>query len=430
LTSAIAEAHVVSRPDLVRIDQAGNPSEIATLFVGGLLFEDWETVWIQWSWGSDFSTFRFTCAEREPYPLPGQVLQFAPGNIVDIYLGGIQVIRGVIVTRQVAYDANQHMVRLEGVSYSWFASRSSIEHQTSDFDGKSFTQIADELLKPTGVKYQTVGDIDQTPFQSGASPQGGETIGQMLERLARDRKIIVSNMPNGDFLFIGEHSYPTLGELVEGVNIEKMQCVLTVEAARSEFLVRGQKKGNDTEWGRAAAEQEAKIKGILGPYSILLTAIEHPVWSSAEVAKRAETEKMWAEDVTKIEATVTVYGWFRPLPTTIESISHQQLGPTTGHTLWQAGDEVIVHSPMAMLYNQPLKIRTVTWKQDSQNGSQTELQCVNSQGLNGRGAPVPLPRATTSTSAPTTPPTAPETPPPTPPIIPAPSPHQMKRGRP
>jgi hypothetical protein len=84
--AAIIASHIVTRPDLVRIDQDGNPLEIATLVVGGKVFEDWETVWIQWSWAAAFSQFKFTCAEREPYPLPSAVLQFAPGNSGEIPL--------------------------------------------------------------------------------------------------------------------------------------------------------------------------------------------------------------------------------------------------------------------------------------------------------------------------------------------------------
>jgi prophage tail gpP-like protein len=197
--AAIIEQHMVTRPDLVRVDAEGNPSEIATLIVGGKIFEDWETVWIQTAWASEYSNFRFTCAEREPYPLPGAVLQFAPGNSVEIYLGGIQVISGVIMTRQVAYDANNHVVQLIGVSGTWFAAGSSIEHKDSDFDGKSFTEIAAEILAPTGVGFKTIGNIDETPFKAGATPSAGETIGQYLETLARDRKIIISNLPNGEF---------------------------------------------------------------------------------------------------------------------------------------------------------------------------------------------------------------------------------------
>jgi prophage tail gpP-like protein len=413
IDSAAILAHMVTRPDLVRIDQDGGISEIATLIVGGKIFEDWETVWIRWCWNEPFSQFRFTCAEREPYPLPGQVLQFAPGTLVQIYLGGIQVIDGVIITRQVAYDAEQHMVQLQGVSASWFANRSSIEHATSDFGGKNFLQIADTILAPTGVGYETVGAIDMTPFESGATPGVGETIGQFLESLARDRKIIISNLPNGKFLFIGEHDWPASAELVEGINIKKCQCVISSETAYSDFIVRGSSKASDPKYGRDASEQEARIPGSLFRYSILLTAMEHPVWSLSELSTRALTEKMWNEDVTKIDATITVYGWFRPLPTSmipgfgLSSIARQQLGPAYGHTLWQAGDEVIVYSPMAMLYNQQLKIKTVTWTQDNSNGSQTLLELTTPQGLNSKWSIPDSRAARTDTAPPTTPPPAP-----------------------
>ena len=407
LPSNIALSHLVSRPDLIRIDAEGQPSEIATMVVNGLVFEDWETVRIQWAWGETYAQFTFTCAEREPYPLPGQVLQLAPGDMCEIYLAGIQVISGPIITRQVAYDANQHVVQLQGVSHSWFADRSSIEHKDSDFSNQNFLQIAGTILAPTGVGYETVGEIDNTPFES-ASPSPGEKIGQFLERLARDRKIIISNLPNGKYLFVGEHQFPKIGELIEGENIKKMQCVITDESAYSEYVIRAQKKANDESHGRAASEQEARLKGALGPYSIQLTTMEHPVWTPDEVAKRAQTEKMWNEDITMINATITVYGWFRPLPSSVASIALMQTGPATGHTLWQAGDEVVVYSPMAMLNNQALKIKSVIWSQDNAGGTQTTLNVVNSRGLNG--APIPRARSNQEAAKTPEPATAPATP--------------------
>lgn len=396
----LAASHAVSRPDLVRRNPVtGDIEETCSVIVNGMRYEDWKTVWIQWNWSDQFSRFRLTCAEREPYPLPGEVLQLAPQDEVAIFLGGILVITGFIVTRQVIYDGVNHAVQLEGVSASWMAQRSSIEHKTNDFDNKSFLQIATEILAPTGVGYKTVGNIDNKPFKSGATPPTGATIGQFLESLARDRKIIVSNTPDGDYLFIGEHSYPALGDLIEGENIKRMQCIITSEQMRSLFNTIGQKKGDDTSNMKEAAEQEARKVGALQRYSIKTTAMEHPVASLAEIARRNDTEKMWDEDLTKIEANVTVYGWFRQRATITPSIAigapsadliQQQLKDSSnsnyGHILWQAGDEVVINSPMAMLKNQQLKIRTVTWMQDDNGGTSTTLQCVLPNGLNGANA--------------------------------------------
>ena len=405
----VIDAHLVSRPDLVRYNpNTGEIDEICTMIVNGRLFEDWETVWIQWNWNDWFSRFRFTCAEPDDYPLTqtSRVMRLAPQDEVKIYLGGILVITGIIVARQVVYDKDMHGVQLEGYSASWFAQRSSIEHKTHDFDGKSFLEIAGEVLRPTGVGYETVGNITSEKYKSGATPGTGETIGQFLERLARDKKIIVSNTPHGDFLFIGEHAWPAIGELVEGINIKKMQCTITDEYARSMFNTLGQKQGTDESHGKDASEQEAKVKGILRRYSIITTAMEQPVASIAEVMRRNDTEKMWNEDLTKIEANVTVYGWFRPRPTTLARENGDpasfmmgyapspvlQNEASFGHILWQAGDEVVVKSPMALLNNEQLKIRTVTWTQDRQSGTQTLLQLVNPLGLNG-AAPIKTPRS-------------------------------------
>jgi hypothetical protein len=60
--------------------------------------------------------------------------------------------------------------------------------------------------------------------------------------------------------------------------------------------------------------------------------------------------------------------------------------------LWQAGDEVIVNSPMAMLYNYPLKIKSVTWTQDSANGTQTLMELVIPRGLLSQKQPIPVSR--------------------------------------
>ena len=422
LPSAIATAHVVSRPDLVRIDAEGQPSEIATMVVNGKIFEDWESIKIYWAWAEPYAQFTFTCAEREAYPSPSQPEQFVPGDVCENLSGrdsGDR--RSRSLPAQVAYDANQHAVQLQGVSMSWFADRSSIEHKDSDFSDQNFLQIAGSILAPTGVGYETVGEVDNTPLPMPAPSPGEKIAIKFLERLARDRKIIISNLPNGQYLFVGEHQWPADRRTDRRAeNIKKMQCVITVEAAHSEYIIRAQKRGTDESHGKDASEQEARIKGIMTQaYSIQLTTIEHPVATPNEVITRALTEKMWNDDLTTINATVTVYGWFRPLPTSVASVANMQTGPQTGHTLWQAGDEVAVFSPMAILYDQPLKIKSVTWTQDNVGGTETVLNLVTPRGLNGMPIARNLAEANTKpavTPPAATPPSTPADPPAMPPV--------------
>jgi prophage tail gpP-like protein len=88
------------------------------------------------------------------------------------------------------------------------------------------------------------------------------------------------------------------------------------------------------------------------------------VWTLKEVALRAETEQQWAEG-TQIQATIVVYGWFAP-----------------NGELWEPGKTVTVQSPMAMLNNIVLSIRTATFTQDDASGTLTTLDLVNPELLN------------------------------------------------
>jgi hypothetical protein len=88
-----------------------------------------------------------------------------------------------------------------------------------------------------------------------------------------------------------------------------------------------------------------------------LTPAEQPVWSVSEIADRAKNEAVWNEG-TIVTASVTVQGWMM-----------------ASGTLWRAGDQVMVQSPMAML-NMALKIQTATFTQDRNSGTTTTLELV------------------------------------------------------
>jgi prophage tail gpP-like protein len=335
------------------------------LIVGGFRFEDWESVWLQHKLLDGYAQFRFTAAERDPIPDWWERLQFKPQDECAIYLGGLLALTGMILIRQTAYAHNQHGVTLQGVTDTWAAARSSIIDKESQFEG-GFVDVARKVLAPTGVGMEVLGKIDGTPFKPPAKNEPGETIFSFLDKLARDRKVIITSDRYGNFVFIGEKEAANQDTLIEGFNILKMQCVISVVKAYSDFTTRANRpSGKDSDEGtpKDRAEQEAKAGGTLKRYSPLLTIMEHPVWTPHEVALRNATEVMWNSGQ-QIEATITVQGWF-----------------TSAGRLWEAGREVMVKSPMAML-NEALTIETVTFTQDSASGSLTTLVCKNPKALN------------------------------------------------
>jgi len=344
--------------------------EIATIIVRGSYFSDWETVWIRDQWEDPNPEFRFTAAERDNPAGLWTKVQIKPRDECEIWLANVPIavstkaVSGVILVRQVAYDANNHGVSLQGVGVSWYAARASI---VPSIDGLTFSgslvEITEKLLKPTGVKLSTVGDIPGKPFDPPVQANPGESRFSFIERLARMRNVMLGSTSDGDWLLIGLHSPPISGDLIEGFNIKSAQIVFTDIAARNMFYAGAQKTATDQSNMGDAAQQEKTAPGSLGRFSPLYVPVEHPVKDLDEVQMRADHEQMWNEGE-KIDATIKVNGWFNP---------------RTGN-IWKAGQVYTLNSPMGPI-NRPLGARSVTYTQDRDGGTQTTLDLVEPSRL-------------------------------------------------
>jgi prophage tail gpP-like protein len=341
--------------------------EIAELIVNGVSFQDWKTVNVEHRWKEGWPTFLFTSAERSPLPTLWTDLQFKPRDRCRIILGGQQAMDGIILHRQTAYDAKTHVVQLAGAGIQWAAATSSIKTKDNNFDNMTLKQIADKVMGAYGILVKQIGTVDQTPFYPLQSHPGDNTF-EFLDRLARTRNAHMGSDANGNFLLIGDHSMPLLQQqLIEGQNIEKMQCVFSIEQISTVYSINAQTVGGDDQNMAKSSEMSAAANGSLkGAMKLIETVAEQPVKTLAEVQMRANYEAIQRE-ATEVTAHVTVQGWLRD-----------------GKNLWMTGDEVLVYSPMAML-NLVLKIKTATFTQDTSAGTLTTLELVLPWMLGSRG---------------------------------------------
>jgi len=344
----------------------------ATLIVGGINFQDWESVYVQLKWGDPWSYFKFTSVERDPpsgdFSMPTVATwykdpQFMPGAPCEINLGGVPVIMGFVEVRQVAYDAARHGIEISGKSWSALCARSSVNTDTGSFDGLTWKQVADKVTAPHGISVIPVGTLNSIPFEK-LQNQPGELIFDFLERIARPRGIILGNDSFGNFLAIGRHNMPVVNtQLIEGQNIKACQCVIHKEHVYNKYLTIAQGTGSDDKYGTAVSELKAEVQGTGLRGSLLITPSEQPVRSYQEVLDRARNEALWHEGP-QIEASVTVQGWFRD-----------------DSNLWWPGENVFVYSPMCPL-NMMMKIQNVTYTQDNNMGTQTVLDLKQPWALN------------------------------------------------
>ena len=337
-------------------------TEAATLYVAGFKFEDWETVWVQRRYNEPDHNFRFTAAERDD-PEYFTLMKFIPGDSCEIELAGQLAVSGVILTRQIAYEATNHQVMLIGKGRTFWAATSSVIHDTMDFSNKNVLQIAKEVWAPHPVGVKVIGQLDLRPFESAHAEQG-ETTWDFVERLCRPRGVILGSDHLGNFLMIGEHTGEVVHHLIEGVNILRMQCVISKQQIYHPYIVSGQTKRSDESSPRQAGQQRAQTDGTAPLFRPRLTPAEQPVADMSEIQARSRNEAKWGEG-TSIEATVTVQGW---------------LNPST-NKLWEPGELIQVDSPMALL-SQALKIEIATFTQDRNSGSLTTLELKAPWALN------------------------------------------------
>jgi prophage tail gpP-like protein len=358
------------------------PSEICTLIVNGQRFTDWETVWIEHRWHDAYAFFRFTAAERDPMPQYWTRLQFKPGDSCTIELGGQTALTGMISDRETSYDAFNHSVQLIGKSNTFWGYKSSVDTKTGSFDGQSFEQVARAVLAPYPGAVKTIGTLNPLPFVK-LQNEIGELTWAFLERIARPRGIVLGADALGNFLLIGQHTFPVSSELIEGFNIKNCKCLISHNYTFQEYDVVGQHSGDDQTYGSAANELKGTAPGTAPLASKLITPAEQPI-TKPEAFDRAHQEAKWNQG-TIITAQVAVYGWLRG-----------------GAGLWKAGDVVHIKSPMAML-DMSLKIRTVTFEQNDRTGTQTTLELVAPWLLNDGGNMDPG-----NPSVPSEPPTSPQ----------------------
>jgi len=238
-----------------------NPAEIATLIVNGKEFTDWTSVTVESRWADWFPIFTFESTEESPQATSLKALQFAPGDVVQIELAGFKAVFGYITERHTGYEAHNHGIRLIGTGRTSDLTNSTPPlDKMGNHDGKTWSQLATDLVQHLGITIVKKGSVDDEPFEQ-IQVQPGETISACLERYARMRKIVIGSTENGELLAIGDHSATTTDFLVEGENILRANCVIKDENVYRRIYAIGQQNANDDHSGDQTTKQIAQVLG-------------------------------------------------------------------------------------------------------------------------------------------------------------------------
>ncbi|ODM70505.1 hypothetical protein A6X20_07830 [Bradyrhizobium elkanii] len=97
-----------------------NQSEVAFLRINRQDYSDWTSVLVEVRITEAFPIFQFDCTEFDEMGkatgmTEAQIMsnmRIKPGDVVDVYLAGQQVVHGYVTERHVGYDARSHGVRI------------------------------------------------------------------------------------------------------------------------------------------------------------------------------------------------------------------------------------------------------------------------------------------------------------------------------
>ena len=341
--------------------------EIAMLRVRGNEFTNWTSVRVEQRVTQYYPIFQFECSEESPIPLEFYKLQFVPGDVVQVFLGGVAVVLGYITERHVAIDSKSHSVRLIGVGKTADLTESMVPiDKLGNHDNKNWMALAQTLVSHLGINITTKGMVDPMPFQN-IQIQPGAIISQELDRYGKMRNILIGSNPNGSLRAIGEHPAVATGFLQEGYNMLRANGVWRDHNRYRHIFSMGQNTGSDGGSGAGQNQQIAYRPGTSSRnrHMVVVTDVAD---TQHGVERRADMEVVFTEG-SRMELNITVQGWFKD--------------NNKSEEIWRAGEYYSISSPSLIMNGNVMGCAGCVYEQ-SDGGSTTTLQMVLPKHMNGQ----------------------------------------------
>ena len=354
---------------------------VATIIAGGQRYTDWQTVMVRRDYGDWQSSFHFTAAEPRPYGKGWDHIRLKPGDACQIELGGVKVIDGFITSRLASIDERRHDLVIAGKSNTQHL-EGAVKVRPGNYNGKTFEQIARAVMDGSGVGLKIINPpkIITKPFKD-FTVQYGETIAEVIERMARFRGLFLTDDADGN-LVASQVNLATacVAELEVGRNILRGSCKLDNQNAFSTVAGAGQQPGNDQVWPpRDVAASVSNPNALPGRTKTIVAEAPVDVEDLKERLNFEAANDIW----TVVECSVTVVGW-----------------KMDDGDLWDPTANVSVYAP-SFFPNESggmtLGIQACIYAQDDLGGTTTTLELKLSGALTT--APSPFGDSTSSPGA-------------------------------
>ncbi|UQN43746.1 phage baseplate assembly protein [Agarivorans sp. B2Z047] len=248
----------------------------------------------------------FSASVTTPVEQPQQ-LAIEKGDLVEVRYQERIVLTGYIDTVGASHDDQNVRYELSGRSLTGQLTDSSAVYEGGQFDNQRLSDIARTLCRPFGIDVVQLAPGHDAPFTTVRIEQG-ETVFELLERLARQRGVLLTSNSQGALVVTRAGTALVTPELRLGENIKAASGTDSLQQRASQYIVKGSTNGG-LSWD---ADQASGNAIVVYDRSVPLYRPRIVVCESELSAENARARGQWqrcrdlGEDV--IENT-TVTGW-------------------------------------------------------------------------------------------------------------------------
>ena len=350
-----------------------NPTETATLVVGGAEYSEWESVYVKHS-NRDQPPFmyRFTCSEAAPFATNIARMRIRPGDPCTVILAGELAMTARVEMRQVFFDAHRHHIEIQGSSTASVLAHVAAVTDNMEYLGKTPQQILSDLSGRYGIMMRVEGGTLPNIKLNRFALNLGEVVTHAGERLLKDMndkapgqggepKLTSDKMGNW---VINLGPIGNADAIVEGQNMISGREIIFNSTMQSKEVASGQRPVMDNKTYGAAASFVPFLNAATG----LFGANKGASWALSELA-------IWNNKMLTGQASNSI-GFLASDQITVTAVVHGWLKPSGG--LWDINMTVPVISPMLILTGgESLRTERVEFTQDNQSGTRTTLTIMN-----------------------------------------------------
>ncbi|CAG9172380.1 phage baseplate assembly protein [Cupriavidus respiraculi] len=226
------------------------------LRVNGTDYGGWKEVEI--TAGIERQVRDFTLAVTDRWPGQTDVpRRIRPGDVCEVFIGSDRVLTGYVDATPIRYDGRQVSVGVKGRSKTQDLVDCAAMHKPGSWSGATVERIARDLASTYGIK--VTSEVEPGKPLSHVIEQG-ETVFESIDRLLRLRQLLATDDAEGRLVFIHVGSAGSAATaLRHGENILGADASLDYKEVFSEYICKGQRAGNDEDFGAAVAEESAVI---------------------------------------------------------------------------------------------------------------------------------------------------------------------------